>query len=120
MASDLELVQEKIREFSNLRDWSQFHTAKNLILAVSAEIGELAEVLLWKSDSEVENYLKTSEGINKISEEIADVAIYLLRLCQQLNIDFIDILNKKMEINSTKYPVDKSKGKAVKYTDLDN
>jgi len=98
----------------------QIGLEEDLILAVSAEIGELAEVLLWKSDSEVENYLKTSEGINKISEEIADVAIYLLRLCQQLNIDFIDILNKKMEINSTKYPVDKSKGKAVKYTDLDN
>ena len=120
MASDLELVQEKIREFSNLRDWSQFHTIKNLILAVSAEVGELAEVIQWKTDEEVAAYLNTPEGKNKLSEEVADTAIYLLRICQQQKLNFLEILNKKMDSNSIKYPVDKSKGNALKYTELNS
>jgi dCTP diphosphatase len=118
MSSELQDLLNKIRAFSDERDWSQFHTAKNLILAVSAEVGELAEVVQWKSDQEAAEYLKTPEGKSKLSEEVADVAIYLLRICQQQNLNFIDILNKKMESNSIKYPVDKSKGNALKYTEL--
>jgi NTP pyrophosphatase (non-canonical NTP hydrolase) len=72
----------------------------------------------WKSDQEATEYLKTPEGKSKLSEEVADVAIYLLRICQQHNLNFIDILSKKMESNSVKYPVDKSKGNARKYTEL--
>jgi phosphoribosyl-ATP pyrophosphohydrolase len=72
----------------------------------------------WKSDQEAAEYLKTPEGKSKLSEEVADVAIYLLRICQQQNLNFVDILNKKMESNSIKYPVDKSKGNARKYTEL--
>jgi dCTP diphosphatase len=120
MSSELQDLLNKIRAFSDERDWSQFHTAKNLILAVSAEVGELAEVVQWKSDQEAAEYLKTPEGKSKLSEEVADVAIYLLRICQQQNLNFIDILNKKMDSNSIKYPVDKSKGNARKYTDLNN
>jgi dCTP diphosphatase len=85
---------------------------------VSAEVGELAEVVQWKSDQEATEYLKTSEGKSKLSEEVADVAIYLLRICQQQNLNFIDILNKKMELNSLNYPIEKSKGSARKYTEL--
>jgi NTP pyrophosphatase (non-canonical NTP hydrolase) len=68
----------------------------------------------------VVEYLKSPEGKNKLSEEVADVAIYLLRICQQQQIDFVEILNKKMDSNSVKYPVDKSKGNALKYTELSN
>ena len=118
MSSELEDLLNKIQTFSDERDWSQFHTIKNLILAVSAEVGELAEVVQWKSDQEVVEYLKSPEGKNKLSEEVADVAIYLLRICQQQNLNFIDILNKKMELNSISYPIEKSKGNARKYTDL--
>ena len=89
MSSELEDLLKKIQAFSDERDWSQFHTAKNLILAVSAEVGELAEVVQWKSDQEAVEYLKTPEGKNKLSEEVADVAIYLLRICQQQNLNFI-------------------------------
>ena len=120
MSSELEDLLNKIQTFSDERDWSQFHTTKNLILAVTAEVGELAEVVQWKSDQEAAEYLKTPEGKSKLSEEVADVAIYLLRICQQQNLNFIDILNKKMESNSFKYPVDKSKGNARKYNDLNN
>ena len=118
MSSELEDLLSKIQAFSDELDWSQFHTAKNLILAVSAEVGELAEVVQWKSDQEAAEYLKTPEGKSKLSEEVADVAIYLIRICQQQNLNFIDIVNKKMESNSIKYPVDKSKGNARKYTEL--
>ena len=118
MSSELEDLLQKIQAFSDERDWSQFHTAKNLIIAVSAEVGELAEVVQWKSDQEAAEYLNTPEGKSKLSEEIADVAIYLLRICQQQNLNFIEILNKKMESNSIKYPIEKSKGNALKYTEL--
>jgi dCTP diphosphatase len=120
MPSELEDLLNKIQAFSDERDWSQFHTAKNLILAVSAEVGELAEVVQWKSDQEAVEYLKTSEGRSKLSEEVADVAIYLLRICQQQNLNFIDIMNNKIELNSIKYPVEKSKGIASKYTELNH
>ena len=120
MSSEFEDLLNKIQNFSDARDWSQFHTVKNLILAVSAEVGELAEVVQWKSDQEVVEYLKSPEGKNKLSEEVADVAIYLLRICQQQQIDFVEILNKKMDSNSVKYPVDKSKGNARKYTELNS
>ena len=118
MSSELEDLLQKIQAFSDERDWSQFHTVKNLIIAVSAEVGELAEVVQWKSDQEAAEYLNTPEGKSKLSEEVADVAIYLLRICQQQNLNFIDILNKKMESNSHKYPIEKSKGNALKYTEL--
>jgi dCTP diphosphatase len=85
---------------------------------VSDEVGELAEVVQWKSDQEATEYLKTSEGKSKLSEEVADVAIYLLRICQQQNLNFIDIINKKMQLNAEKYPIDKSKGNAKKYNEL--
>jgi dCTP diphosphatase len=120
MSSEFEELLNKIQDFSDARDWSQFHTIKNLILAVSAEVGELAEVLQWKSDQQADAYLNTPEGKSKLSEEVADVAIYLLRICQQQNLDFIEILNQKMESNSMKYPIDKSKGNALKYTELSN
>ena len=105
MSSELEDLLQKIQAFSDERDWSQFHTAKNLILAVSAEVGELAEVVQWKTDQEAVEYLKTPEGKSKLSEEVADIAIYLLRICQQQNLNFIDIFNKKMHVNADKYPV---------------
>ena len=118
MSSEFEDLLNKIQAFSDARDWSQFHSIKNLIVAVAAEVGELAEVIQWKSDEEAAAYLSTPEGKNKLSEEVADVAIYLLRICQQQNLDFIDILNKKMELNSLSYPIEKSKGNARKYTEL--
>jgi dCTP diphosphatase len=111
-------IQSRIQSFSEARDWSQFHTPKNLIMAATAEVGELAEVLQWQSDQEVSIFLKSPLGRERISEEIADVAIYLIRLCQVLDLDFLEILGTKMRKNEEKYPVSKSKGLAKKYTEL--
>lgn len=111
-------LQARIQAFSEDRDWDQFHTPKNLIMAATAEMGELAEVLQWKNDSEAAEFLQGQYGRERISEEIADVAIYLIRLCQKLDIDFVQILSEKIAQNDEKYPVDKSKGSSKKYTDL--
>ena len=112
-------INELIRHFSELRDWDQFHTPKNLILAATSEMGELAEVLQWKSDDEVIEYLSSQSGKDRISEEIADVAIYLIRLCQKSDIDFIEAIRSKISINESKYPAEKSRGKSKKYNELD-
>jgi dCTP diphosphatase len=112
-------INELIRHFSELRDWDQFHTPKNLILAATSEMGELAEVLQWKSDDEVIEYLSSQSGKDRISEEIADVAIYLIRLCQKSDIDFIEAIRSKLSINESRYPAEKSKGKSKKYNELD-
>ena len=111
-------LQARIQAFSQERDWDQFHTPKNLIMAATSEMGELAEVLQWKNDAEAAEFLSTQYGRERISEEIADIAIYLIRLCQKLDLNFVEILSQKITQNEVKYPVDKSKGSAKKYTDL--
>jgi dCTP diphosphatase len=120
MSSNFDAIDELINRFSLDRDWDQFHTPKNLLLALVSEVGELSEVFLWKSDKEVEDYLSSNQGREKISEEIADVAVYLIRLCQKLDVDLLEIIKAKMETNNSKYPIDKSKGSPKKYTELDN
>ena len=111
-------LQARIQAFSQERDWDQFHTPKNLIMAATSEMGELAEILQWKNDEEAAEFLSTQYGRERISEEIADVAIYLIRLCQKLDLNFVEILSQKITQNEVKYPVDKSKGSAKKYTEL--
>jgi dCTP diphosphatase len=113
----LSQIQASIEKFAQDRDWDQFHTPKNLIMAATSEMGELAEVLQWKSEEEVIAYLSSEEGKTRLSEEISDVMIYLLRLSQKADIDIIDSLRKKLAQNELKYPVDLSKGNARKYTE---
>jgi NTP pyrophosphatase (non-canonical NTP hydrolase) len=114
-SEQFEAIENLIRTFSEVRDWDQFHTPKNLVLAATTELGELAELFLWKTDQEVETFLQSQEGKQQISEEIADVAIYLMRLCQKTEIDFIEAIRSKIAINEVKYPIEKSKGNSQKY-----
>lgn len=116
-SDSLSQVEDLVEKFANDRDWDQFHTPKNLIMAATAEMGELAEILQWKSDLEIVSYLQSTEGRARLSEEIADIAIYLIRLCQKTNIDFLEAIKNKIEINNNKYPIEKSKGNSTKYTD---
>jgi dCTP diphosphatase len=111
-------IEGLIAKFSMDRDWDQFHTPKNLIMAATSEIGELAELLQWKSDREIEAFLQSPEGKQQLSEEIADVAVYLIRLCQKTNIDFVEAIVNKIAVNEKKYPIEKSKGNAQKYNKL--
>ena len=81
------------------------------------EVGELAELIQWKTDAEVVDYLKTSEGSARMSEELADVFIYLLRLAEKSGLDLAQITYRKLSINEEKYPVSSSRGNATKYNE---
>ena len=113
---DLEKIKEFQREFAKERDWEQFHTPKNLSMALSVEASELLEIFQWLT-AEQSSELKDSDK-EKVSEELADITYYLLRIADITGIDLEDAVWKKMRKNAEKYPVEKAKGNAKKYTDL--
>jgi NTP pyrophosphatase (non-canonical NTP hydrolase) len=118
MSNSIDDVTSRIQKFADDRDWNQFHTPKNLIMAATSELGELAETLQWKSEVEVQEFIESEYGRSRVSEEIADVAIYLIRLCQKIEVDFTEILLAKIDQNESKYPVSTSKGSSKKYNEL--
>ena len=113
---DLNLLLNKILKFRKQRDWQQFHNPKNLAISISLEAAELLENFQWKN---MEESLKFAlENKEKISEEIADLLIYIFYLCNDLDIDFIEAIENKISKNQKKYPIKKSKGKSLKYNEL--
>ena len=100
---------ERIRKFTEDRDWDQFHSPANLAKSIVIEAAELLECFQW-SDTEYD--------LQHIKEELADVLVYSQNLFDKLELDADEIVNMKMEQNEAKYPVDKAKGNAVKYTEL--
>lgn len=108
----LDRLREKILEFRNLRDWKQFHDPKNLAEAIAIESGELLENFLWKTCDESKNL--SSETIVSIGEEIADIAIFLTILAHEMNLDIDTIVNRKLKLNESRYPVETSRGNAEK------
>lgn len=99
----------RIREFNDNRDWNKFHSPANLSKAISIEAGELLEEFLWDE----ENYNK-----EHVLEELADVMLYCIQMADVLDVDIEEIINKKMDKNEKKYPIEKSKGNSKKYTEL--
>lgn len=110
-----ELVQS-IRDFARDRDWNKFHSPKNLAMALSVEVAEIVEHFQWLTQSQSDELDR--EKLAQIEEEIADVMIYLTRLADRLGINPIEAAKKKMQLNEKKYPVEKAKGTAAKYTEL--
>lgn len=110
MANDINKVIEVLRKFNDERDWSQFHDGKNLSLALMIEAAELNECFLWKNPNQA--------NIDKIKEELADVFNYALILADKYGLDIEDICLEKIKRNAEKYPVEKSKGKSNKYTEI--
>lgn len=100
---------DRIRKFSEDRDWDQFHSPANLAKSISIEASELLECFQWNE----ENY-----DINAVKEELADVMVYCRNMLDKLGLDEDEIINDKMSKNEAKYPVDKAKGKADKYNKL--
>ena len=115
--SDFQSVIREIVAFRDARDWRQFHTPRNLAAAVSIEAAELQEVMLWKTDREVDELLE-GEKHERIREELADVLIFALLLAHETGVDPADAIRRKLERNEGKYPVDRAKGRADKYTEL--
>jgi NTP pyrophosphatase (non-canonical NTP hydrolase) len=106
----------RIRKFRDDRDWKQFHDPKNLAVSISIEAAELLELFQWKTGEESTRF--AAENQERVSEEIADVAIYLVELADITGIDLAKAIADKLEKNARKYPVEKSRGVSTKYTDL--
>jgi dCTP diphosphatase len=118
MGTHAELVI-RLREFAAARNWDQFHSPKNLTMALAGEVGELVAELQWLSDSEIEAGLQTESPLrDAVENEMADVLIYLARLADIAGVDLYRAAEAKVERNERRYPVAQSYGSAVKYTRL--
>ncbi|MCU7497557.1 MAG: nucleotide pyrophosphohydrolase [Ignavibacteria bacterium] len=111
----MEELKKLLIEFREERDWSQFHSPKNLAMALSVEVSELLEIFQWKTEEESANL--DSLQHRHAEEEIGDIMVYITFICDKLNIDPVEAAKKKMEINRKKYPVELAKGNAVKYNE---
>jgi NTP pyrophosphatase (non-canonical NTP hydrolase) len=116
MSNDLSVTIEKIKKFRDDRDWMQFHDHKNMAISIIIEATELLEHFQWKNRAETEEFVVKNR--DSVEEEIADIAIYLFELADNLGIDLLDAMNRKIEKNDQKYPVEKAKGNAKKYNQL--
>ena len=114
--NELEALREKLREFADARDWNQFHSPKNLSMALAAESGELLEIFQWLTEEQSRALDPKAQA--KATEEIADILLYLVRLGDRLGIDPVAAAQQKLVENGRKYPVEKARGKATKYTEL--
>lgn len=112
---DLGKIKKKLREFSNKRDWDKFHTPKNLSMALSVEIAELVEIFQWSNNGGLDVAQNSRE---QIEMEIADIFNYLIKFVDLLDIDLERVSLEKIDLNAEKYPINKVKGKAIKYLDL--
>jgi len=114
-SSDLLVLRDKLRTFSDARDWNQFHSPKNLSMALMVEVAELIEHFQWLSDEQSANI---SIGIKPdIAEELADILLYLVRLADKLDVNLLEAALHKLEKNALKYPVEKVRGSAKKYSE---
>lgn len=112
----LKVLKAQVADFAAKRDWNQFHNPKNLAMAVSAEAGELLEHFQWLTPAQAADLPKAAR--EEIALECADVLLFLLRLCDQLEIDLAAAARRKIVLNAAKYPVEKSRGRATKYNKL--
>lgn len=106
-------IKENVKKFRDDREWSQFHNPKDLAISLSIEAAELLECFQWKSSAEAEK-----NNYQDIKYEMADVAIYLLLMCDKMGINLLDAIEEKMKLNEKKYPVEKAKGCSKKYNEL--
>lgn len=114
--TSISFLKEQVAEFVHDRDWEQFHNPKDLAVSISIEAAELLERFQWKSEEEINELIRDDEGFREIKEEVADIFIYLLSLANKLDLDLSQAVMEKLEKNRKKYPVEKAKGKADKYT----
>ena len=114
----LQELKTKVIDFRNERNWKQFHTLKNLLIALNVECAELQELFLWESEETITSKMDESKR-QRASKEMGDIFIYLLYLSDYFGIDLIEAAAKKIEINLKKYPIEKSYNSSKKYTSFD-
>jgi dCTP diphosphatase len=105
-------LRDRLRAFASDRDWDKFHTPKNLVMALSAETGELVEPFQWLTEEQ--SKCLDSKQLSNVQDEIADVFIYLIRLADKLDLDLIECANKKIDINNKRYPISEAYGNSEK------
>ena len=111
-------LKSRVLAFAKERDWEQFHAPKNLSMALAAEAAELMEHFLWSTPEQSGAIAQEAGKRAKIAEELADVVIYALEFANATGLDVAAVIEAKMAANAKKYPVEKSRGRADKYTDL--
>ena len=114
--TELESLRDELRKFAAERDWDQFHSPKNLAMALSAEAGELLEVFQWLTPEQSGSLAPEKQAA--VSAEIADVLLYVIRLSDKLGIDPLAAAREKLAENARKYPAEKARGNAKKYNEL--
>ena len=116
---DVKGILSQFNQFADERDWDQFHTIKNLSMALSVESSELLELFQWAKDEEIQDWIKNDANKkNQIAEEVADIFMYLLKIADKAEIDLESAIKNKMQKNAEKYPVEKARGNSKKYTEL--
>ena len=112
----LQLLRGRLAQFAAERDWDQFHNPKNLAMALAGEAGEVLEHFQWLTFEQASSLPKETRA--EVALECADVLMFLLRLCDKLDIDLAKAADKKLRLNAKRYPIGKSRGKATKYNKL--
>ncbi|MGR6087226.1 MAG: nucleotide pyrophosphohydrolase [Arcticibacter sp.] len=110
---DFKEIEQKVIAFRNERNWEQFHQIKDLLLGLNIEVSELQELFLWKTTDQ-----QTEIDKEKIKDELADIAIFLIYISKHYNIDLLEVISNKIDKNGIKYPVDKSRNSNKKYNEL--
>ena len=112
---DVAQLAASLKRFADDRDWQQFHSPKNLILALTGEVGELCEIFQWMSDADSVSAATDPEIGQAVKDELADVLMYLVRLSSVLGVDLNEAVTQKLASNGQKYPVDKARSNSKKY-----
>ena len=114
MNSDIQSLTQSLRDFAKEREWEQFHSPKNLAAALTVEAAELLEHFQWMTEEQSRQ--PSAEKKAEIAAEAADVFLYLLQVCDKLNIDLTEAARQKLVVNAQKYPVERSRGSSKKYS----
>jgi NTP pyrophosphatase (non-canonical NTP hydrolase) len=117
MSSGLDELTRRLIAFRDARDWRRFHSLKNLMLSLNLEAAEVLELAQWKDDGEIESAAADAGFRERLGEECADVLLYLLLICERAGIDLAAAAAAKIEKNAAKYPVERARGSAKKYTE---
>ena len=115
---DVQGLAQALAEFARERDWDQFHSPKNLVMALTGEVGELSEVFQWMTEEASTSAATDPKTAQAVRDEMADVLLYLVRLADVLGVDLNAAVQAKLRTNATKYPADKARGSSAKYTEM--
>jgi NTP pyrophosphatase (non-canonical NTP hydrolase) len=113
--NDFNTLRDRLKAFAQERDWEQFHSPKNLAMALIVEAAELLEHFQWLTPEQSESL--DEDRRREVELEMADIFIYLMRMCERLDVDLLEVVEEKIKLNEKKYPADKVRGSAKKYTE---